>query len=322
MPSTIKPSQELLQEIQTYGLTTPRDALIPTKRDAEIIDGFNALSRENKEKLFQSRTPPIPTYIYKYFPSPLCFKDNTEILKRKEWLEKILINHELYLSSHTQFNDPFDVFPSYKTDATGKEIHSSITGSFQRLQNLRGNKLKAAVNKRLKEVLVNREQFISETIISLRKTMEKMGIFCFTTNAENILMWSHYAFNHQGICVEFDLTEELHLSNLLFKVEYSNSRPQINPMIKVQSNDFDLNLLQKAESWRYEDEWRLITGRQCGLSVPFGDNFLKSVIIGAKASEETRNYILEINKKRMEKRLPQLKIKQAQLCPTEYRIIT
>ncbi|MBP4052016.1 DUF2971 domain-containing protein [Chromobacterium violaceum] len=318
----IRPSSQSLQNIQQYHFTHPIDALIPTSRDQELIKQFNAEPRELKEKFFLSATPPKPIKIYKYLASPYCFENDDEISTKKERLEKILIDHELYLSSHTQFNDPFDVFPSYKTDVSGKEIQASVEKSFKRLHHLSGKQLREATRKRLIWAFAHKEKFINETISGIRSVMEKVGIFCFTTNAENILMWSHYAFNHQGICLEFDLVEELHLSHLLFKVIYDNTRPQINPMIEVKSNDFDLNLLRKAESWKYEDEWRLIAGRQSGQSAKFGKHFLKSVIVGAKASDSTRHYLQEINEKRIKKDLPPLEIKQARLCPTEYKIIT
>ncbi|QND83792.1 DUF2971 domain-containing protein [Chromobacterium vaccinii] len=318
----IKPSTQSLQKIQQYHFTQLTDALIPTSRDKELIRLFNAESREFKEQLFSSFTPPKPIKIYKYLSSPYCFENEDEILTRKDRLESILVNHELYLSSHTQFNDPFDVFPSYKQDVCGKDIEASVRKSFKKLQHLNGKQLREATRKRLIWAFENREKFINETISGLRSVMETVGIFCFTTNAENILMWSHYASNHQGICLEFDLIEEFHLSNLLFKVTYDNTRPQINPMTEVKSNDFDLNLLRKAESWRYEDEWRLIAGRKSGQSAKFGKNFLKSVIVGAKASDSTRHYLHEVNEKRIKKDLPPLEIKQAKLCPTEYKIIT
>ncbi|WP_080964062.1 DUF2971 domain-containing protein [Chromobacterium subtsugae] len=317
-----KPSSQSLQSIQQYHFTHPIDALIPTSRDQEIINQFNAEPREIKERHFSSFDPPKPIKIYKYLASPHCFENEEEVSTKKDRLEKILINHELYLSSHTQFNDPFDVFPSYKTDVSGSEIKRSVTKSFRKLQNLDGKQLKEAVKKRLIWAFTNKDKFIDDTINGIRKVMEEVGIFCFTTDAENILMWSHYAFNHQGICLEFDLTEELHLSHLLFKVKYDNARPQINPMIEAKPDDFDLNLLRKAESWHYENEWRLIAGRQSGRYAKFGNHFLKSVIIGAKASESTKKYLDEINKKRVQIGLPPLEIKQAKLCENEYKIIT
>jgi hypothetical protein len=31
-----------------------------------------------------------------------------------------------------------------------------------------------------------------------------VGIYCVSTNYDDVLMWSHYADSHKGICLEFD----------------------------------------------------------------------------------------------------------------------
>ncbi|NHR07993.1 DUF2971 domain-containing protein [Chromobacterium haemolyticum] len=321
MRPLIKPSTQSLIKMQQSLLADLSDPLTPTPKDQRAIDQFNTLPREQKIQIYLELTPPKPINLYKYFTSPLCFEDNNEISKRKKWLESILLNHELYLSSHTQFNDPFDVYPSYKTDASANEIKSALRRAYKNLHQLSGRELKEATATRLIWALKNKETFIENNIKSIREIMKDVGIFCFTTDATNILMWSHYAFNHQGICLEFDLTEELHLSNLIFDAIYSDTRPKIDPIAEAKPEIFNLTLLRKAKSWEYEKELRLVVGKLSGSFVKFGENFLKSVIIGAKASESTISYINEINMKRVQKQLPQLQIKNAKLCKTEYKII-
>ena len=45
-----------------------------------------------------------------------------------------------------------------------------------------------------------------------------MGVTCFTEDCTNLLMWSHYAENHTGFCLEFDASNEF-FSNVR-KVDY------------------------------------------------------------------------------------------------------
>ena len=44
----------------------------------------------------------------------------------------------------------------------------------------------------------------SENADTLYKRALKHGVCCFSEHPNNILMWSHYAKNHQGICLGFD----------------------------------------------------------------------------------------------------------------------
>jgi hypothetical protein len=38
-------------------------------------------------------------------------------------------------------------------------------------------------------------------------TLKNMGVSCFSETGDNMLMWSHYADCHQGICVAYNLNE-------------------------------------------------------------------------------------------------------------------
>lgn len=84
---------------------------------------------------------------------------------------------------------------------------------------------------------------------------EKIGILCLTEDPLNILMWSHYANNHTGICIGFDT--EVSPFNSTKKVTYNGERP------KAEFNSepemlIDRVLLTKSQHWQYEKEWRIL----------------------------------------------------------------
>lgn len=100
---------------------------------------------------------------------------------------------------------------------------------------------------------------------------EKFLVSCFTTEKDNILMWSHYANNHKGFCIEYDLSkakynylnlnkEERNIFDNLFPVIYSGTRKEI---IDYNFNGdtflswYLLGLLRKYHVWSYENEWRI-----------------------------------------------------------------
>lgn len=76
------------------------------------------------------------------------------------------------------------------------------------------------------------------------------AISCFLTSNTNRLMWSHYANNHSGICLEFEIDNIL---ENLHPCYYTDSFPEMN----WKSNNINLSLI-KEKAWEYEAEWRLV----------------------------------------------------------------
>lgn len=97
---------------------------------------------------------------------------------------------------------------------------------------------------------------------------------------ENILMWSHYADQHQGICLGYKTHEA---KNEIYKVCYNKNK---HKMLKLDSLSswieqtklsqmkrnhnslskeyIDICFLNKNKEWNYENEWRLISNEGSG----------------------------------------------------------
>jgi hypothetical protein len=85
---------------------------------------------------------------------------------------------------------------------------------------------------------------------------------CFSKNMNEILMWSHYANNHKGLCLEFEIEEEI-LKEQLLNVDYSNTTTLLDEVKTTKTGHLDLNisangkfLWTKFENWGYEEELR------------------------------------------------------------------
>ena len=63
---------------------------------------------------------------------------------------------------------------------------------------------------------------------SIENVIWSCGIFCCTTEYDNIPMWAHYADNHRGCCMEFDVTKDLDFFHFPMKVTYDNTYPSIS----------------------------------------------------------------------------------------------
>ena len=102
------------------------------------------------------------------------------------------------------------------------------------------------------------EEAQEKAIELLRK---KLGICCFTEIRDNILMWAHYAKQHTGFCLEFDVNNEFFRPlTRAIKVKYDGFRPEINVLQLGSYPEGKLGeaLLIKADDWDYEKEWRIV----------------------------------------------------------------
>jgi hypothetical protein len=86
------------------------------------------------------------------------------------------------------------------------------------------------------------------------------GVACFTQNFDSILMWSHYADGHRGLCLEFDTNYvPFRERKYLHQIIYRNSYPLLSPFDLIQSPDkLIYPLITKSKKWKYEEEWRII----------------------------------------------------------------
>jgi hypothetical protein len=99
---------------------------------------------------------------------------------------------------------------------------------------------------------------------SLKNTLR---ISCFCENFSSVLMWSHYAKNHAGICVEYPTKELLQdpeiavfLHPVIYKAERFDSTNHFDPAGIRKPNILSPTLASchKSPDWSYEKEWRLV----------------------------------------------------------------
>jgi len=80
------------------------------------------------------------------------------------------------------------------------------------------------------------------------------GLVCFTDTWKNPLMWSHYADKHAGICLGFEVADEV-----VRQVQYQKylQRPTIRKKADIATYVERL-IASKYEDWSYEREWRSV----------------------------------------------------------------
>ncbi|WP_323994170.1 DUF2971 domain-containing protein [Aeromonas hydrophila] len=110
-------------------------------------------------------------------------------------------------------------------------------------------------------------------ISSLNSIMRSYGITSFSETQRNLLMWAHYANQHQGICIGYDTNlifsekqkKSLKSHAILRKVNYDNVRHEdFGNLKKMKSFSEIVNyilmkiMLTKGNDWIYEKEYRYI----------------------------------------------------------------
>lgn len=194
-----------------------------------------------------------------------------------------LINGELTLCSPKVMNDPYDtLFLKW--------------GEFQ-------NKNKGKIKKHIK-YLCNAFDYYRIRSFSLPKDNDGNEMI------ENILMWSHYAGNHEGFCVKYKLSEntfnvtEKNRVIRLKKVIYSDKEDEENalqiPVINLEKDSIntDLGLCRKHPLWKYENEVRLIAyfpeNESFFCQIPLGESKIESIYFGYKCPKEHIKTIMNL----------------------------
>ena len=110
---------------------------------------------------------------------------------------------------------------------------------------------------------------------------------CFSQTWNSILMWSHYGDRHKGICLGFDVPDELTREvQYLSDLEFVGNLDELS--VPDKAKVLDKLYAGKYEGWRYEQEIRVNGSREeideetGQYFVNFGEHLtLREVIAGA-----------------------------------------
>lgn len=211
-----------------------------------------------------------------------------------EWVERTICHNEIYFPKPLSFNDPFDCRPSFNLEASDKEMISYYEGllakyapHLNRQQRRREAKSKIVDWKRSPN---NSETVDRITIMHTQQITEEIGVLCLSIMRDDILMWSHYADSHRGICLEFDGHFDFFAHAQ--EVKYPAVRPRINPFRQNRNEMMEAALLSKSNHWEYEQEWRLIQYTKGPGVYNFPPEALTGVIFGAHISHKDRDKVI------------------------------
>ena len=244
---------------------------------------------------------PFPSQLYKYRRPDLRL------------LSDILIGNKLWAASPTTFNDPFDCYPHVDLSGTYAEALAYIDKRIERGAINPGRVERRKLAKQIKKEGLG-------PIVDARgsdlwkETVNKFGVISLSEDCLNILMWSHYADNHKGVCIEF-ITENMPFCRAS-AVKYQIDRPVFRPLNLDRISFIEPTLLRKADIWRYEKEWRCFRINEGPGETSFQPSAIKSVILGAAAEHQFEHDFREL----MASRVMQVPITKVRFDEKEFRL--
>lgn len=199
----------------------------------------------------------------------------------------LLVNGELFFSNPVDLNDPFEFRFLEEVPRTPNEIESLSKGCCDLIFPDETESFLSDKREELSKA-IEKQNAKTNGVPAISLSKFKDGIFCASKTFDNLLMWSHYADMHRGVCVGIS-TETMH-SNKFRRVEYLDDLPVLNVELYLSDPDSAFNLisLAKSKAWKYEKEWRTVG--EVGVSV-FPD-CVKRIVIGVKADDKTRTDII------------------------------
>jgi hypothetical protein len=210
-----------------------------------------------------------------------------------------LRNCHLWFSKIQDLNDPFDCAISIKFSSTNNELLEFFEvyldslrkqGKSDEIPKTESQYLTdGKPNSELKNLLKRR---LWENDRQRLEKYSQWGVACLTQQLDSILMWSHYANGHKGLCLEFDTNySPFHERKYLHQVNYSNSYPKLSVMDIIQSpNEFIKPVTTKFKKWKYEEEWRIIKDKG-GEPLEYDPKALTAIYFGCSMPDDHKKLI-------------------------------
>ena len=126
----------------------------------------------------------------------------------------------------------------------------------------------------------------------LARRLKAWGVLSLSARWNSPLMWSHYADQHRGFCVEYDMSTSY--CPIVESVDYVGNR-------RVRASDlydwiirgsassckavFEAYFFAKASDWRYEKEWRVLRKEKGRGGAPFE---MSAIYFGVRCESSIR----------------------------------
>jgi len=224
----------------------------------------------------------IPDVLYKFISLSEDEKGNDQKFET-------LLRKKMYLSTIDKFNDPFDSKAFF--------YYPEVLEKYKRIRTGNRGKLIDDITKYIRTASLTEN------------------------NVFSLPMWAHYANNHKGFCIAYNMKKNTVLAGCTFPVQYTEERLDISSFIDdymgmvvdkieeqqnqgrkqimIDDNRFLFYFLLlcniKHSSWNYEKEFRC-TEASNAPGAPYIDAIPSEIYIGMKCSLENETQLRKIGK--------------------------
>lgn len=212
--------------------------------------------------------------------------------QHRDWTRRVITDSFLHFANPTTFNDPFDCKVNYRPSFLEGEFKRQHADRIKRcMPSLNRNQRRAKRAQHMKALeIMGKEKFLHQMNEGLQNDIDKLGVLSLSGTYKDILMWSHYADGHKGLCLKFEATKQTPFFGRALEVQYLPSYPDVRytSTLDEKINTF---LLTKAEHWQYENEYRIIDHDYGAGEKAFPPQYLVGVILGARMEQKDKEEV-------------------------------
>jgi len=298
------------------GQSAPRKSLL-TSREVlqayglgETADDFLEQSpRVRLHRLRGSRSSdPEPLHLHKY--RPLDVKSDASVNK----VRQILVDNQVWMASPSSLNDKSDM---------RFDVEFNHDPAVRRAWLLRNQHLISDLPPQQLGVITQRilyGKLDADVLAAFQKEMlDRMGVFSGARDPRNDLMWTHYAGDSSGVCVQFSTwLDELFL--LAKRVKYGDKFPKL--ILPVPNDRVpEEHYLVKASRWAYETEWRVVAASHSH-PVVLRPESVSGVIVGSHAEAAAVDVVRGLLEERRIAGHPPVKVYRAVRSGFDIRLLS
>lgn len=207
---------------------------------------------------------------------------------RKEYFDTFMLKASMY----GEFNDPFDLVLGDYAESLSEDERKAFYDAMPEHYNC--------------------PNYHYDTSLDIQAgVQDSVSVMSFTRKFRNILMWSHYANNHTGVCIGYDYNCEFFKKKfscnysdeigVIRKVEYTNERPKY--FFPTDLVNDTREWFKKSKDWAYEKEYRILLPIKNAVCkndrgkfiflFEIDPKYIKKVILGCMMKEDDKKYIHE-----------------------------
>jgi hypothetical protein len=187
--------------------------------------------------------------------------------------KKSFENGEIWYSKAINLNDPYDCRPIITID--NEQIPEIIKNLSNDEIRYLGTKIKFDTIEELLQKIITPQKikyidrtenqyfirfFFKSYIYQFQLAkIANVGVLSLSEDNRNILMWTHYAKNHSGICLGIERNKKNLLGSIKTrKIRYLKHRPRVSLLETMHEKYGKLEemLFRKSRHWMHEKEWR------------------------------------------------------------------